>query len=154
MTRHVYRFDDIEWHAPAGKGTDPAAAEAAAALGVGRKYLAQGDGGFYTQVVRFPPGFEAPVHSHDHSEVFMVLEGSCRFDGAPMQRFDSTVVEANQPYGFVAGPDGLSVLVTRQGEAAFHETKAEPTEGEAEPESTSVSETKAEPTDGEETSNL
>ena len=58
------------------------------ALGAARRFLAQGDGGFYTQVVRMPPGFEAPVHSHDHSEVFMVLEGSCTFDGEPMARFD------------------------------------------------------------------
>ena len=41
-----------------------------------------------------PPGFDAPVHSHDHAEVFMVLEGSCEFDGEPMERFDLTVVEA------------------------------------------------------------
>ena len=49
----------------------------------------------------------------------MVLEGSCTFDGEPMERFDLTVVEANQPYGFSAGPDGLSFLVVRGGEAAF-----------------------------------
>ena len=66
-----------------------------------------------------PPGFAAPVHCHDHSEVFMVLEGSCEFDGEPMARFDLTVVEANQPYGFTAGPDGLSFLVVRQGAAGF-----------------------------------
>ena len=45
----------------------------------------------------------------------MVLEGSCAFDGEPMERFDLTVVEADQPYGFIAGPDGLSFLVVRQG---------------------------------------
>jgi hypothetical protein len=36
-----------------------------------------------------------------------------------MGRFDMTVVAANQPYGFVAGPDGLSFLVVRTGVAAF-----------------------------------
>ena len=36
-----------------------------------------------------------------------------------MERFDLTVVEANQPYGFMAGPDGLSFLVVRQGAASF-----------------------------------
>jgi len=87
--------------------------------GAARRYLAQGDAGFYTQVVKLPPGFAAPAHSHDHAEVFMVLEGSCEFDGEPMARFDLTVVEANQPYGFTAGPDGLSFLIVRQGAASF-----------------------------------
>jgi hypothetical protein len=117
--RRIYRFDDIEWHVPVSPGTDPAAAEAAGEQGAARKFLAQGDGGFYTQVVRMPAGFEAPVHSHDHEEVFMVLEGSCDFDGEPMVRFDLTVVAANEPYGFVAGPDGLSFLVVRRGAASF-----------------------------------
>ena len=117
--RRIYRFDDIEWHVPVSPGTDPESAAAAGEQGAARKFLAQGDGGFYTQVVRIPAGFEAPVHSHDHEEVFMVLEGSCRFDGEPMARFDLTVVSANEPYGFVAGPDGLSFLVVRRGAATF-----------------------------------
>jgi quercetin dioxygenase-like cupin family protein len=119
MNRNVYRFDDIEWHVPTGPGTDAQAAAAAARLGVGRKFLTQGDAGFYTQVVRFPRGFVAPVHSHDHAEVFMVLEGDCMFDGQTMRRFDCTVVQANEPYGFTAGPDGVSILVIRQGAAGF-----------------------------------
>lgn len=118
-TRTIYRFDAIDWHVPVAPGTDPEAAAAAGRQGAARKFLAQGDGGFYTQVVRMPAGFEAPVHSHDHEEIFMVLEGSCRFDGEPMDRFDMTVVAANEPYGFVAGPDGLSFLVVRRGEASF-----------------------------------
>jgi Cupin domain len=117
--RRIYRFDDIEWHVPIAPGTDLDAAAEAGRRGAARKFLAQGDGGFYTQVVRMPAGFEAPLHSHDHEEVFMVLEGSCRFDGEPMGRFDMTVVAANEPYGFVAGPDGLSFLVVRRGEASF-----------------------------------
>ena len=48
-----------------------------------------------------------------------MLEGSCKFDGAPMTRHDSTVVEANQKYGFVAGDEGLQFLVVRTGRAAF-----------------------------------
>jgi hypothetical protein len=36
-----------------------------------------------------------------------------------MQQFDLTIVEAGKPYGFVAGPDGLSFLVVRTGEASF-----------------------------------
>jgi redox-sensitive bicupin YhaK (pirin superfamily) len=115
----IHRFDDAEWHVPTAPGTDPEAAAAAGRAGAARRFLAQGEGGFFTQVVRMPPGFVAPVHSHDHSEVFMVLEGSCTFDGESMGRFDLAVVEADQPYGFTAGPEGLSFLVVRQGPAAY-----------------------------------
>jgi quercetin dioxygenase-like cupin family protein len=117
--RRIYRFDDTEWHAPVSPGTDPDQAAEAGRRGAARKLLVQGDGGFYSQVVRLPPGFEAPEHSHDHAEIFMVLEGSCRFDGEQMNRFDMAVVAADEPYGFVAGPDGLSFLVVRQGAAKF-----------------------------------
>src|SRR5437016_14457952 len=117
--RRIYRFEEAEWHVPVAPGTDPEAAAEAGRQGAARRFLAQGDGGFYTQVVKLPPGFAAPVHSHDHAEVFMVLEGACTFDGEPMERFDRTVVEANEAYGFTAGPGGLSCLVARGGEPAF-----------------------------------
>lgn len=119
MTRQVWRYDDAEWRDPIARGTDPDQAARAARDGVARAYLAQGDAGFYAQLVRMPPGFEAPVHSHDHAEIFMVLEGSCTFDGVPMGSHDTTVVEAGEPYGFAAGPDGLAFLVVRTGEAGF-----------------------------------
>ena len=67
---------------------------------------------------RVPAHFETPPHSHDHSEVFVVLEGSCVFDGAPMGRHDSTVVEANDKYGFTTGADCVALLVVRTGAAA------------------------------------
>jgi mannose-6-phosphate isomerase-like protein (cupin superfamily) len=119
MSRTIYRFDDIDWHVPTGPGTDDGAARAAAERGVGRKFLSQGDAGFYAQVVRFPADFAAPPHSHDHAEVFVVLEGSCTFDGQPMARHDSTVVSADETYGFTAGGEGLTFLVVRNGPAAF-----------------------------------
>jgi hypothetical protein len=49
----------------------------------------------------------------------MVLEGSCVFDGQPMTVRDMTIVTANQPYGFVSGPEGLQFLIVRNGEANF-----------------------------------
>ena len=80
--RRIYRFEEAEWHVPVAPGTDPEAAAEAGRQGAARRFLAQGDAGFYTQVVKLPPGFTAPAHSHDHAEVFMVLEGDCTFDGA------------------------------------------------------------------------
>jgi len=117
--RRVWRFDDADWHDPTARGTDRDQAAKAAREGVARAYLAQGDAGFYAQLVRMPPDFEAPVHSHDHAEIFMVLEGSCTFDGVAMGSHDMTVVEAGEPYGFVAGPEGLAFLVVRTGAAGF-----------------------------------
>src|SRR5687768_3432346 len=119
VPRRIYQFDEIDWHVPVSQGTDPDEAAEAGRQGAGRKFLAQGDSGFYAQIVRIPANFDAPVHSHDHSEVFVVLEGSCVFDGQPMQAKDMTVVAANQPYGFVAGPEGLQFLIVRNGEASF-----------------------------------
>lgn len=119
MSTKVYKYDEIPWHVPP---TDIAALDLdsrAADDEPGRKFLAQGDGGFYAQVVRIPPNFDAPVHSHSHSEVFMVLEGGCRFNGQELRPFDQAVIEAGEPYGFTSGPDGLQFLVIRQGVATF-----------------------------------
>ena len=56
MSRRIYRFDDAEWHVPVAPGTDPEAAAEAGRAGAARRFLSQGDGGFYTQVVKLPPG--------------------------------------------------------------------------------------------------
>ncbi|HEX7096084.1 MAG TPA: hypothetical protein VF183_09385, partial [Acidimicrobiales bacterium] len=95
MTK-VHRFAEIPWHVPPTDAAKLDLSKVAADDEPGRKFLAQGEGGFYTQVVRIPPNFDAPVHHHDHAEVFMVLDGECTFNGEKMERFDLTVVEANE----------------------------------------------------------
>jgi mannose-6-phosphate isomerase-like protein (cupin superfamily) len=122
--RRIYRFEEADWHLPMSKGVDPEKLAAAGDQGVGRRFLAQGEGGYYAQVVRMPAGFSAPSHAHDHAEIFMVLEGSCSFDGQQMDRFDMTVVSAGSPYSFVAGDDGVQFLVVRPGKADFQEVQA------------------------------
>jgi len=116
---NVYHFEEVAWHVPVAQGTGPEAAAEAGRKGARRRFLAQGDSGFYAQVVEMPPGFEAPAHSHSHAEVFMVLEGSCTMNGEPMRPQDMTVVPAGATYGFTAGPDGLRFLVVRTGEASY-----------------------------------
>jgi len=118
----VYRFSEIDWHVPIAEGTDPEAAAAAGKLGAGRKFLTQGDSGFFAQIVRIPPNFTAPTHSHDHPEIFMVLSGSCTMRGDPMGERDMTVIPANGSYGFTAGPDGVEFLVVRTGQARYANT--------------------------------
>ena len=115
----IHHFADIHWHVPP---TDPADLDLdteAPVDGPGRKFLAQGEGGFWTQMVRIQPHFEAPVHAHSHAEVFMVTAGSCTFNGTPMQPLDLTVVEANEPYSFTAGAEGVQFLVVRGAKASF-----------------------------------
>ena len=117
----IRRFDEVAWHVPVSKREDidwhtpPGPDEA------GRKFLVDGEGGFYLQAVRIPPSFEAPVHSHDHAEIFLGLEGECSFNGEPMRARDCTVVEAGQDYSFKAGPGGVTFLVTRKGVASYRE---------------------------------
>ena len=117
--RTIYRFEEVAWHVPTAPGTDPKQAEDAGKQGAARKLLAQGDGGFYTQVVQIPPNFEVPMHSHSHSEIFMVLEGRCSFDGEEMEQYDMTVVPEHGVYGFTAGPEGVRFLVMRTGAASY-----------------------------------
>jgi quercetin dioxygenase-like cupin family protein len=120
----IYRFDEIDWHVPISEGTDLEAAEKAGKLGAGRKFLTQGDSGFYAQVVRIPPGFTAPPHSHSHAEIFMVLSGTCTMNGEAMTERDMTVVPANSSYGFTAGADGVEFLVVRNGQARYADAPA------------------------------
>lgn len=118
--RQILAFEDVDWLIPDSQTSD-GLPRLAGPGDAARKKLVQGDGGFYTQVVRLPPGFSAPSHSHDHAEVFMVLSGRCVFDGKPMAERDSTVVAANQPYSFTAGEEGLEFLVVRSAPAVFQE---------------------------------
>jgi quercetin dioxygenase-like cupin family protein len=115
----VYHFGEMEWHVPVAEGTDVAQAAEAGRQGVRRRLLAQGEGGFYTQIVEMPPKFEAPAHSHSHAEVFMVLEGSCSVNGEELGPYDTMVIPKDGVYGFTSGPDGLRFLVVRTGEASF-----------------------------------
>lgn len=117
----IHRFADIRWHVPPANAADLDVDTEAPADGPGRKFLAQGEGGFWTQMVRIPAGFTAPEHAHDHAEVFMVTAGDCHFNGELMRPLDLTVVEADEPYSFTAGPEGVQFLVVRGDKAAYIE---------------------------------
>ena len=117
----IQRFEDVPWHEPVSRredvdyDTQPGQGEP------GRKFLIDGDGGFYVQAVRIPADFTAPAHSHSHPEVFMVVAGECTFNGEPMTALDCTVVEAGTDYTFTAGPRGVTFMVTRQAIASYTE---------------------------------
>ena len=117
--RKVYRFGEQEWHVPTSDGTDEQESAEAGRKGAKRRFLAQGDSGFFVQIVEIPPNFDAPAHSHDHAEIFMVLEGSVIVDGETLGAYDMTVVPENGVYGFRPGPEGVRFLVVRTGKAKF-----------------------------------
>lgn len=117
--RTVYHFEEQEWHVPIAAGNDEQDSIEAGRKGAKRRFLAQGDSGFFVQIVEIPPNFDAPAHSHNHAEVFMVLEGSVIVDGETLGAYDMTVVPENGVYGFKSGPEGVRFLVVRTGKASF-----------------------------------
>ena len=116
---HIVRWKDIDWEQP-GDAPDSvrALAEEGWKTGARRKYLTGGECGFHAQHSYMPPGFEVPPHSHNHDELFLVLEGSCRLnDGTVLTSYDAAVVPGQLEYGFVVGPVGMRFVVVRTAHA-------------------------------------
>jgi quercetin dioxygenase-like cupin family protein len=113
-------LDEIEWPDERVAPTAPRElVEEAERLGARRKFLARGDGGFYSQYSEFPPGYSVPLHSHDHDELIVLLGGSCTMsDGRALGTHDSMVLGAGLEYGFTAGPDGMLFMTIRGGRSA------------------------------------
>ena len=88
-------LDEIEWPDERGAPTAPLElVEEAERLGARRKFLARGEGGFHSQYSEFPPGYAVPLHSHDHDELILLLDGSCTMsDGQVLGRHDSVVLQ-------------------------------------------------------------
>lgn len=84
---------------------------------VRRKGLAEGEGGFFASYVTMPAGQVAEPHSHDHSELVIVVEGSMRFEaGDRVEQLgprDSVVISAGTVYGFEVGDEGVHFLLIR-----------------------------------------
>lgn len=106
MTQFV-KFQDVEAFVPDGVDPD----DQGAALT--KRPLVQGEEGFFNQVVVCPPGWVIPPHSHDHPELFVVLEGSCVVDGHELGPYDSAAFSAGYRYGVDAGSGGLKFMVVR-----------------------------------------
>jgi quercetin dioxygenase-like cupin family protein len=128
---HFFLLDEIEWPTetqaePTGGEAKPEStsrSESLASLvqkakqsGARRKYLARGEGGFFTQYSEFPAGFTVPPHTHDHDEVIICMSGSLTMlgdDGPTLRAGDSMVLIGGYEYGFTAGPDGMSIMTIR-----------------------------------------
>ncbi|HEX4016236.1 MAG TPA: cupin domain-containing protein [Frankiaceae bacterium] len=121
MSANFFLVDAIAFPDETKSNVDQALVEAAQRSGARRKYLARGEGGFYSQISWFPAGYTVPAHRHDHEEMIMVLEGSLTLlgDGPTLGRFDSMVLEAGDEYGFTAGEQGMTFLTVRSAEASI-----------------------------------
>ncbi len=94
---------------------DTPRSRSSASFGRSRWSLAKG------QTTALPAGFRVPPHAHDHDELMIVLNGSCRFDDevADLGSDDAIVIRANYRYGFTCGPGGMEFLTIRTGEAGM-----------------------------------
>lgn len=86
---------------------------------VEHKKLFSGPGGFFVMYEHMPAGVVLEPHSHDFSELMVILEGSIRLsgddgqDGAELPRYDSVVVPAGCEFGYTVGSEGLSYILVR-----------------------------------------
>lgn len=114
---NYFIVDEIEFPDETKSGAPAALVADAQTSGARRKFLAQGEGGFFSQISWFPAGYTVPPHSHSHDELIMVLDGSLTVlgGGRTLHAFDSMVLEGGQEYGFAAGPDGLTFTTIRFG---------------------------------------
>jgi quercetin dioxygenase-like cupin family protein len=115
MGASYFFVDAIPFPDETASGAPKALVEEAQRAGARRKYLARGEGGFYSQISWFPAGYTVPAHMHDHDELIMVIEGSLTMlDGGPtLGPLDSMALEAGHEYGFTAGDDGMTFVTIR-----------------------------------------
>ena len=121
MAATYFLVDEIEFPDEAASPTAPRElVEDAQRSGARRKYLARGEGGFFSQVSWFPAGYTVPPHRHDHDELITVVAGSLTMlDGGPtLGPLDSMVLTAGHEYGFTAGPDGMTITTVRTAPSA------------------------------------
>ena len=120
MTASIAKFDALSWTTP-NLPPDLSPELREQAMAVQRKGLAAGEGGFFASHVVMPPGQVTVPHSHDHSELVVILAGSMAFDGGDgpteLVEHDAATISAGQVYGFTVGPEGVSFLLVRTGRA-------------------------------------
>src|SRR5947208_14872357 len=119
---HFFQLDATPWPDENKAATVPRElVEAARQSGARRKFLARGEGGFFTQYSEFPAGFTVPMHSHDHNEVILCTGGSLTMhgsDGPTLRAGDSMVLIGGYEYGVTAGPERMTNVTNRHNKAA------------------------------------
>jgi hypothetical protein len=68
------------------------------------------DCGMHIGVVEFAPGLPSPLHSHSDNCVYYVERGSLIMGNREIGPGEGFLTRKDQPYGFVAGPDGARII--------------------------------------------
>src|SRR5215469_14302060 len=109
-----FLVDELPWPDESRGSAPRELVDEAKRKGAKRKFLARGEGGFHSQYSVFPAGYTVPMHSHDHDEMIVLLDGSCTLHGgATLGAHDSMVLRGGYEYGFTAGADGMKFLTIR-----------------------------------------
>lgn len=70
-------------------------------------------GGFSLSYAWFKSGFPLPLHSHSTPCLYYVLAGSLRIGTQELGPGDGFYIDANTPYIYTPGPEGVEVLEFR-----------------------------------------
>ena len=126
----IHHLADLEWETARDQKAEVAALAAQAdEAGARRSRLTRGEHGFHTHISEMPAGFEVPPHTHDVSELMVILDGSIAVsDGTVLAAGDTAVIPADHLYGFTVGADGVRFLVTRAADAATDFDRANATD--------------------------
>ena len=120
-TAPIYRhLAELEWETAKDQKAEVAALAAQAdELGARVCRLTRGEYGFHSHISEMPAGFAVPPHTHDTSELMVILEGSITVsEGTHLGAGDTAVIPAGHLYGFTVGPNGVRFLVTRNADTA------------------------------------
>jgi anti-sigma factor ChrR (cupin superfamily) len=71
-------------------------------------------------LVKFPPGYVEPVHTHEASHSIAVLEGVQIANGEPMRAGDYVWASGPEPHGPFEYPEGCVVFVSFRGPSIKH----------------------------------
>ena len=127
MSATFFLVDELPFPDESTSGAPKALVADAQASGARRKYCAQGEQGFFSQVSWFPAGYTVPPHTHSHSELIMVIDGSLTVlgGGPTLGPADSVVIEGGHEYGFTAGDTGVTFTTIRTGASSTTLTEGE-----------------------------
>lgn len=63
----------------------------------------------------FKPNYPLPLHSHDSDCLYYIVAGSIQYGTESLGPRDGFFIEANVPYTYKAGPEGVEILEFRHG---------------------------------------
>lgn len=77
-------------------------------------------------LIRFPPGYVEPEHTHDSSHSVVVLEGRQIVGGEEMRPGDYVWADGSEPHGPFEYPEGCVVFASFRGPSSRHRYPGSP----------------------------